>query len=291
MEEQAERFEDQGDSNPLRSIDDIRPEIATILKQSRTSIMEQWTDKMRSQDLMEARSEIVTVADFQLMYDALLTGVETNKYERIQERAAGLVAHIIKEERSPEASITAALQLRDLIVKPLAERLSPEKLRAAIDMSLSVMDKIIASIAVNLLDIVYQQEEAIRELSTPILQVKPKLLLLPIVGSLDSWRARQLTDEILTTIRAKSAKVVVLDITGMPTVDSAIANHIVQTVQAARLLGATIIVTGLSSQNAQTLVRLGVDLGRIKTMGDLQSGLEEADRLMAHRTSRLHRAA
>ena len=74
-----------------------------------------------------------------------------------------------------------------------------------------------------------------------------------------------------------------LDITGVPYIDSPVANHLVQTVEAARLLGAIVIVTGLSPEIAQTLVNIGVDLGKMNTVGDLQGGIEEAERLLGYK--------
>src|SRR6266540_4240821 len=94
--------------------------------------------------------------------------------------------------------------------------------------------------------IIRQQQEAIRELSTPVLQVRERLLILPIIGVIDPQRARQLTEQLLRAIRTNRAKVVVIDITGVAAMDSNVANHLVQTVEASRLLGATVIVTGLS---------------------------------------------
>lgn len=127
-----------------------------------------------------------------------------------------------------------------------------------------------------------EQQEAIRELSTPVLQVRPGLLILPIIGVIDAERARQLTEQLLRSIRASRSKVVVVDITGVPAVDSGVANHLIQTVEASRLMGATVIVTGLSAVVAQTLVTLGVDLTKLNTVGDLQGGIEEAERLLGY---------
>jgi rsbT co-antagonist protein RsbR len=126
------------------------------------------------------------------------------------------------------------------------------------------------------------QQEAIRELSTPALQIRDRLLILPIIGMLDSNRARQLTENLLSVIRANRAKVVVMDITGVATVDSKVANHLLQTVAASRLMGATVIVTGLSAEVAQSLVTLGVDLSKLNAIGDLQGGLEEAERMLGY---------
>ena len=118
-----------------------------------------------------------------------------------------------------------------------------------------------------------------------MLQVRERLLILPIIGVLDSQRARQLTEQLLRGIRANRAKVVVIDITGVPTIDSTVANHLVQTVEASRLMGASVIITGLSSEIAQTLVTIGVDLSKINAVGDLQGGIEEAERLLGYEVS------
>ncbi len=126
------------------------------------------------------------------------------------------------------------------------------------------------------------QQEAIKELSTPVLQLREGLLILPIVGAMESSRARQLTEQLLQAIAVRRAKVVVMDVTGVPSVDSKVASHLVQTVAAARLMGATAIITGLSPEVAQTLVAIGVDLSSVKTAGDLQSGIEEAERMLGY---------
>jgi rsbT co-antagonist protein RsbR len=106
------------------------------------------------------------------------------------------------------------------------------------------------------------------------------LLLLPIVGVIDSHRARQMTEQLLNAIRDHRARVVVIDITGVPAVDTMVANHLVQTTEAARLLGATSVVTGLSAEVAQTMVKLGVDLGGLNTVGPLRGGVVEANRIL-----------
>lgn len=94
--------------------------------------------------------------------------------------------------------------------------------------------------------VIKEQQAAIRELSTPVLQVRERLLILPIVGVIDARRAQQLTQQLLRAIRANRAKVVVIDVTGVPVLDTVEANHLVQTVEASRLMGATVIITGLS---------------------------------------------
>jgi rsbT co-antagonist protein RsbR len=131
-----------------------------------------------------------------------------------------------------------------------------------------------------------EQQEAIREISTPVLPLRERLLLLPIIGAIDPPRAQQITTQLLHSIRAHRAKAVVMDITGVATVDSAIANHLIQTVQAARLMGATVIVSGLSPEVAHALVRIGVDLSTVNTVGTLQDGIEAAEQLLGYTVSR-----
>jgi rsbT co-antagonist protein RsbR len=128
--------------------------------------------------------------------------------------------------------------------------------------------------------IIRQQHEAIRELSTPVLQIRDRLLLLPLIGVLDTHRARLVTENLLRSIRTNRAKVVVMDVTGVATIDSKVANHLLQTVTAARLMGARVIVTGLSADVAQSLVALGIELSTVNTVGDLQGGLEEAEQIL-----------
>ena len=111
-------------------------------------------------------------------------------------------------------------------------------------------------------------------------------LFLPLVGGLESGRARQLTEQRLSCIRTHRAKAVVSDITVAPDVDETVANHLVQTVESSRRMGASVIITGLSPKIAQTLVTIGVDLSKMNTFGDLQGGLEEAERLLGYLVTR-----
>jgi rsbT co-antagonist protein RsbR len=131
--------------------------------------------------------------------------------------------------------------------------------------------------------VIRSQEEAIRELSTPVLQVRERLLIVPVIGIVDTQRARQITESMLRSIRSSRARAVVMDITGVPMVDSKVANHLVQSVEAARLMGTTVIITGLSPEIAQTMVTLGADLPDVQTYGDLQTGLEEANAILGLR--------
>lgn len=126
------------------------------------------------------------------------------------------------------------------------------------------------------LDLIDKQRKAIEELSTPIIKIWDQVLVLPLIGALDTRRSQKLTENLLTEISATQSKVAILDITGVPTVDSAVANHILKTISSVKLLGAKCVVTGIRPEVAQTIVHLGVDLTEVETLSNLSEGLKWA---------------
>jgi len=127
-------------------------------------------------------------------------------------------------------------------------------------------------------DTIAQQRATISELQTPVIQVWEGILALPIVGTVDTARAQDMTEALLERIVATGSEIVLLDITGVPVVDTAVARHLLETVAAARLLGADVLIVGLSSRTAMTLVQLGIDLSHVATRATLAKGLEFAFR-------------
>ena len=147
------------------------------------------------------------------------------------------------------------LLLRDVLARSLFEKYQGdfELLNRVLDAYEPAANRIANTVACGFVQererVIRQQQEAIRELSTPVLQVRERLVILPIIGVLDSQRARQVAEQLLRGIRTHRAKVVVIDITGVPEIDSTVANHLVQTVEASRLMGASVIITGLSARD------------------------------------------
>jgi DNA-binding LacI/PurR family transcriptional regulator/anti-anti-sigma regulatory factor len=125
-------------------------------------------------------------------------------------------------------------------------------------------------------EVIEAQQLALQELSTPIIPVMEGIIIMPLIGSIDTLRARDVTRSLLAGIREHSARVVILDITGVPVVDSGVAAYLNRTIQAARLKGARTIVTGISEAVAETIVDLGVDWSGIETLRDLRTGLRAA---------------
>jgi rsbT co-antagonist protein RsbR len=120
------------------------------------------------------------------------------------------------------------------------------------------------------------QAQTIRELSTPVIQIWDEILMLPLIGMIDTARAQQVMENLLEAVVKSGASIVIIDITGVPLVDTAVVRHLIDTTAAMQLLGAEAVLTGVSPQNASTLVKLGVDLSRVTTRGSLQSGLKLA---------------
>jgi rsbT co-antagonist protein RsbR len=125
-------------------------------------------------------------------------------------------------------------------------------------------------------DLIAQQRQTISELETPVIQVWDGILALPIVGSLDTARTQEMNEALLQRIVDTGSEIVILDITGVPVVDTAVARHLLETVAAARLLGAEVLIVGLSPRTALTLVHLGLDLAGVTTRTTMAKGLQLA---------------
>jgi len=268
---------------------ELLQELVAHFRSNREPLRQLWVEQMTLKNLVagltpeELQTESITI------YDTCIDCLETGKYHAAQTYANMLAERGVLHGMTTEQIIGGFLTLRDIYGRSLFQYYQQDimRLSAALDIYEPVANKILSIVALAFIEerekVVRQQEEAIRELSTPVLQLSQGLLILPIIGLLDTQRARQLTEQLLYAIRANRAKVVVMDITGVPTVDSKVANHLVQTVEASRLLGANVVVTGVSPEIAQTLVTLGIDLSRLNTVGDLQGGIEEANRLLNNR--------
>ncbi len=124
--------------------------------------------------------------------------------------------------------------------------------------------------------LIEQQRQTIAELQTPVLQVWDRILALPIVGSLDTLRTQEMNEALLDKIVQTGSEIVIIDITAVPLIDTAVARHLLETVAAARLLGAEVLIVGLSTRTALTLVHLGLDLAGITTRTTMARGLELA---------------
>jgi PAS domain S-box-containing protein len=125
-------------------------------------------------------------------------------------------------------------------------------------------------------EMIRAQAAVLEEISTPIFPISANVVMMPLIGTLDTARARQMIETLLEGVQAHQARIVIVDITGVPVVDTQVANVLIQAAQAVRLLGAQIVITGIRPEIAQTLVSLGIDLSSLTTRGSLQSGVAYA---------------
>jgi len=126
------------------------------------------------------------------------------------------------------------------------------------------------------LETMTRHQAAIRELSTPVIKVHDRILLLPIVGTVDTQRAHQIMETVLVQVVEEQARVMILDIAGVPVVDTKVADHLLKTTAAVQLLGGQTILTGISASVARTVVQLGVEITRMHTRSKLSEGIELA---------------
>ncbi len=132
-----------------------------------------------------------------------------------------------------------------------------------------------------------QQSLSLLELSTPVLRLWHRILLLPLVGVIDTVRARQITESLLEAIARYEARVTILDLTGVPVLDTSVAQHLMKTIDAARLLGTRVVMTGISPEGAQTLTKLGIRFADVISRATLRAGIAEALLLVGQQISPL----
>ncbi len=286
-DDRADRDMSDGERNGF-----LLPELVAHLREGRTALRQEWATRITDAHLLSSMTSQEVFSEATSVYDNYVEVLETGSVEELRHYARDLSERIIPRGVETHEVVGIVLLLRDVLARSLFEKYQKDfrLLNEVLDAYEPAANRIANTVAVSFVDqrerVIRQQQDSILELSTPVLQVRERLLILPIIGVLDNQRARQLTEQLLRGIRTHRAKVVVIDITGVPDVDESVANSLVQTVDASRLMGAEVIITGLSSEIAQTLVTIGVDLTKMRTVGDLQGGIEEAERRLGFKVIR-----
>ncbi len=287
----SEESDQRADGRPARPSDEadsLLQELVAYLRECRSELREEWARRISEAELLGVMSDEEIFSEATEVYDNYMDALETGSTETLETYARELSERIIPRGVETHEVIGIVLLLRDVLARSLFAKYQQDLdlLNRILDSYEPAANRVAVTVGVSFVEererVIHEQQEAMRELSTPVLQLRDRLLLLPIIGVLDSARARQLTEQLLGSIQENRATVVVIDITGVAAIDRTVANHLVQTVEASRLMGASTILTGLSSEIAQTLVDLDVDLGMMKTVGDLQGGLVEAERLAGY---------
>jgi rsbT co-antagonist protein RsbR len=214
---------------------DLLRELVSHLRRNRTQLREEWARRIRDARLLTAMSKEEIFSEATSVYDNYVEVLETGSVEALQAYARNLSGRIIPRGVQTNEVLGIVLLLRDVLARSLFQKYQNdlELLNRVLDAYEPAANRIANTVGVSFVEqrerVIRQQQEAIRELSTPVLQVRERLLILPIIGAIDAQRARQLTEQLLRGIRSNRARVVVVDITGVPAIDSVVANHLVQT--------------------------------------------------------------
>jgi rsbT co-antagonist protein RsbR len=266
--------------------------IATLLATRRDEILNLWIKERLEAD--EFRDELISKKDLrqqsQQVLDMLVQGVRDSGGSDFDHPAFDELRHYLNEIShmravkgyTPLENATYILSLRNVVSPLLAEEFEGDAASLIPEMNYftRLLDKLGLVMVENFIrsreEIIRQQRADMLELSTPVIKVWDKILTLPIIGTLDSRRAQMMMEALLQKVVETGSTIAILDITGVRTMDTLVANHLIKTVTAARLMGARCILTGVSPAIAQTMVQLGIDLTQITTRAQMSDGIKLA---------------
>src|SRR3954462_5818996 len=203
-------------------------ELVAHLRQNRTQLREEWARRITRAQLLTAMSDEEVFAEATALYDNYVEALETGTFEALQAYARNLSERIIPRRVETHEVVGIVLLLRDVLARSLFAKYQADfsKLDRILDAYEPAANRIANTVAVGFVQervrVIRKQQEAIRGLWTPVLQVRERLLILPIIGLIDQKRARQLTEQLLRGIHTHRAKVVVIDVTGVPEIDEAV---------------------------------------------------------------------
>ena len=268
------------------------PRITALLANRRDEILNLWIKERLEAD--EFRDELISKKDLrqqsQQVLDMLSQAIQSSGGEDFDHPAFDELRSYLNEisyQRAvkgytPLENATYILSLRYVVAPLLSEELEgdAEALMREMGYFTRLLDKMGLVMVENFIrsreEIIRQQRADMLELSTPVIKVWDKILTLPIIGTLDSRRAQMMMEALLQKVVETGSTIAILDITGVRTMDTLVANHLIKTVTAARLMGARCILTGVSPAIAQTMVQLGIDLTQIMTRAQMSDGIKLA---------------
>lgn len=266
--------------------EELVEELSGLLEDNATELKKQWVKEMTEMGLLEKLTPLEIEQQSTAIYDTCVLTIKTGMYEAAKKYAREMAKKGVLEAMTVDQIIMGMLKLRDVYGRFIFFKYQKnvDKLYKVLGVYEPVANRILSIVALAFVEEremkITEQQQAMLTLSTPVLQIRDQILVLPLIGTIDSARAAQIVEQLLNSIVVTQASVVIIDITGVPIIDTAVANHLIKTIQAAKMLGADTIITGISPANAQTLVTLGVDLSMMTTRGSLRSGVKLADEML-----------
>ena len=242
-------------------------------------------DLMSEAELRDQSRSFLTVLR-QAVAEGNVTDVTSPEWTDVRDMLGEMSRSRVRQGFSPAETATFVLSLKQPLFDQLRHALArePEALMDEVWGVTTLLDKL-ALITVDAYqkgreEVIIRQQQEMMELSTPVVELWEGVLALPLIGTLDSSRTQVVMESLLEKIVQTGAAIAIIDITGVPTVDTLVAQHLLKTVAAARLMGADCIISGIRPQIAQTIVHLGVDLGSVIT----KASLADAFRIALTRT-------
>ena len=271
---------------------DIAVDIAKSLQKRKKQILESWMnlqltdaslreDLMSNEELREQSNELIDVL-LKVMNDKNLSDIHSPDFEPLHEILSGISISRARQGFSPRETGLYVFSLKNALLNTVQEELKndPEALVEAILRVDKLMDSLgmvtFETFIKGREEVILRQTDEITEISTPVIRVWDGILALPIIGTLDSARTQVVMESLLQEIVNSGSTIAILDISGVPAVDSLVAQHLIKTVAATRLMGAECIISGIRPEIAQTVVHLGIDLSNIVTKASLASALKYA---------------
>ena len=260
----------------------IADSLADTFKQNESALLEQWIEAQRKagirSDLIDDRTMVDNSRDLlKVFIKALSEGgkdVEHASWAPVKSLLERLSQAQSRQGFTPTETATFVFSLKQPLFTLLAQQ--PDQLLAASQLvdklGLYGMERFVASRE----EVIREQQESMLELSTPVVQLWRGVLAVPLIGSLDSNRTQVVMEALLQKIVETESDIAIIDITGVPTVDTMVAQHLLKTITAAKLMGARCIISGIRPQIAATIVHLGVELGDVITKASLSDAFQLA---------------
>lgn len=269
----------------------MKNEAVKIFQKRKKIILETWIKYQLTDETL--REDLISNEDLRMQSDDLLNSfvanlsdqniddVKSPGFEQVIDILTSISISRAKQGFTPRETGVYVFSLKDALLEILSQELKdPQELY----MQSLKISKLIDGFGIITFetfikereDVILRQTDEITEISTPVIQVWDGILALPIIGTLDSARTQVVMENLLQKIVETGSSIAILDISGVPAVDSLVAQHLIKTVSATRLMGAECIISGIRPEIAQTVVHLGIDLSNIITKSSLASALKSA---------------
>ena len=267
----------------------MKNEAVKIFQKKKNSIIEKWIKAQAADDSL--REDLITNEDIRLQCEELLSGFidslsdtniedgQSRDFENVIEILSAISMSRAKQGFSPRETAAFIYGLKEALLQTLSEEIPDPEILYKQSMAISrLMDNFgmvtFETFIKGREEVILRQTDEITEISTPVISVWDGILALPIIGTLDSSRTQVVMENLLQALVDTESTIAILDISGVPAVDSLVAQHLIKTVSATRLMGAECIISGIRPEIAQTVVHLGIDLSNIITKATLASALK-----------------